>query len=327
MRATLAFRVLGSADGRRDLVSYRKALARYADADPVVHPEIPAFLSTFTFPVALRRHVEATGSTRNYVGPVGVPALRFDVDRDGDPDAALRDVRRLAGHLSERYGDEGLSVFFSGSKGYHFEADTGSAIEPTYEAHQVARHVAETVAGSIGVSIDSGVYDRVRLWRAPNSKHPRTGLYKIRIELDDLLHASVDWVRRRAVEPIPFDPRTFSSPPPQLLDDWSRAERAVKEHAEERRERHQEVGNGEARINALTRLLITRPEEIEVGDRHRLLYSAAANLAEFHSVEDLIIELLTEPGRDTGLPPREVARQIACGIDRAHRQRGEGGAP
>src|SRR5262249_40366823 len=156
---------------------------RYADADPVVHPEIPAFLSTFTFPAAMRRHVEATGSTRDYVGPVGVPALRFDVDREGDPDAALRDVRRLAGHLSERYGDAGLSVYFSGSKGYHVEADTGNAIEPAQEAHQVARKVAETVAGVVGVSIDSGVYDRVRLWRAPNSRHSRTGLFKIRIEL------------------------------------------------------------------------------------------------------------------------------------------------
>src|SRR5262249_51731043 len=128
MRATLAFRVLGGADGRRDLVSYRKALARYADADPVVHPEIPAFLSTFTYPAAMRHPVEATGSTRDYNGPVGVPALRFDVDRAGDPDAALRDVRHLAGHVSERYGDEAVSVYFSGSKGYHVEADTGNGI-------------------------------------------------------------------------------------------------------------------------------------------------------------------------------------------------------
>src|SRR4051794_25713688 len=127
MRATLGFRVLGAADGRRDLVSYRKAISRYADADPLVLPEIPAFLSIFTFPDAMRRHVVATGSTKDYDGPVGVPALRWDIDRKNDPDAALDAARRLAGHLTERYGDEGLSVFYSGSKGYHVEADTAGA--------------------------------------------------------------------------------------------------------------------------------------------------------------------------------------------------------
>ena len=94
MRATLAFRVLGSVDGRRDLVSYKKAVARYADADPVIHPEIPAFLSVFTFPDAMRRHVATTGSTRDYDGPVGVPALRWDIDSEDDPDAALNRASR-----------------------------------------------------------------------------------------------------------------------------------------------------------------------------------------------------------------------------------------
>jgi hypothetical protein len=325
MRTPIAFRVLGSADGRRDLVSYRKALARYAGADPVVHPEIPAFLSIYAFPDAMRQHVETTGGTAGYAGPVGVPALRFDVDRDGDPDAALRDVRRLAEHLAERYGDEGLSVFYSGSKGYHVEADTAGAVEPTEDAHQIARQIAETIAGEAHVTIDTSVYDRVRLWRAPNSRHPRTGLYKVLVELDDLPRSTTDGVRRHAVEPIPYDPPAPPSPPPQLLDDWRRAAQAVRQRADERRERRQAVGDGNACINALTRLLITRPEEIAVGDRHRLLFSAASNLGEFTNVEDLIVALLTPPGLDTGLPPKEVARQIRCGLDHA-RRRTEGGA-
>jgi hypothetical protein len=327
MRAPLALRVLGTVDGRRDLVSYRKASALYAAADPSVRPAIPAFLSTFTYPPAMRQHVEATGSTKDYVGPVGVPALRWDIDRDGDPDAALCDTKRLAGHLAERYGNEGLSVFYSGHKGYHIEAETAGAIEPTTEAHTVARQVAETIACTIGVAIDAGVYDRVRLWRAPNSRHSRTAFFKIRIELDDLLHASTDWVCRRAVEPISYDPPMLAAPPLQLLDDWRQAEQAVRARVAQQSDRRQESGiKNPAHVNALTRLLITRPEEIEIGDRHRLLFSTAANLAKFGSIDDLILALLTEPGRDTGLPLREVERQIRCGIDHARRQSGEGGA-
>jgi hypothetical protein len=325
MNATLAFRVLGSADGRRDLVSYAKAVARYADADPIVHPEIPAFLSSFTYPAAMRHHVETTGSTKSYVGPVGVPAIRWDIDIDDDPDAALNAARHLAGHLAERYGQDGLSVFFSGSKGYHVETATGNAVEPTLDANQIARKVAEMVASTVAVPIDLGVYDRLRLWRAPNSKHPRTGLFKVRIEPEDLLHASTECVCQRAVEPIPFDPPALASPAPQFLDDWRRAELAVRDRSNERRERRGQVGSGGARINALTRRLITNPEEIQVGERHRLLFSAA-NLAEFDRIEDLIVDLLTVPGLDTALPPREVDRQIACGIGHARRQRSEGSA-
>ena len=61
-------------------------------------------------------------------------------------------------------------------------------------------------------------------------------------------------------------------------------------------------------------------EGAEQGDRHRLLFSAAANLAEFGSLDDLIVALLTPVGLDTGLQAREVARQIECGIQHA-RQR------
>jgi hypothetical protein len=330
MDTPFALRVLGCADGRRELVSHRKAMILYAHADPRAHPEITSYLSVFTFPIAMRAHLKATGSVRDYGGPVGVPMLRWDLDDERDPDAALKRTKRLAGHLAERYGDEGLTVSFSGHKGFHTELDAAGAITPSDTANLVLRRLAETVAGAAGVTIDSSVYDKVRLWRAPNSRHGKSGLYKVPIDLDDLLHASVDWIRRRAVEPLPFDPRASPSVCPQLKEDWAQAERAVQDRAalerERSRERNGKVGHDAAQINALTRLLLTRPEEIQVGDRHRLIFSAAANLAEFTSIDDLIIALLTEPALDTGLPPREVARQIRCGIEHARHHPSEGGA-
>jgi hypothetical protein len=64
----------------------------------------------------------------------------------------------------------------------------------------------------------------------------------------------------------------------------------------------------------------------DVGDRHRLLFSAAANLAEFPTRDDLIHALLTKVGRDMGLTPPDVARQIACGIRHTQQHTREGGA-
>ncbi len=50
------------------------------------------------------------------------------------------------------------------------------------------------------------------------------------------------------------------------------------------------------------------------GDRHRLLFSAAANLSEFGCSAELAWALLSESALDSGLPPSDVKRQIDCGL-------------
>ena len=57
------------------------------------------------------------------------------------------------------------------------------------------------------------------------------------------------------------------------------------------------------------------------GERHHTLFRAAAYLAEQGAPPALVFALLTEPWEDTGLTPKDVARQIRCGIDHAVKQR------
>jgi hypothetical protein len=341
---------MGGVDNVRQPVDYGKAFAAYCHAEPAARPEIPAYLSAFTFPVEFRYHLETTGSTRDYHGPVGVPSIKWDIDRvelcgkreaearpdridgtsfvtsDQSLDAALHDCRRLASFLADRYclDANDLLIGFSGSKGFHVELPISWSVEASPDANMVCHVFAERIAHEVGVVIDNGIYDRVRAFRAWNSLHPRTGLHKIRINLDDLLFASVDWIKHRAVEPIPFDP-PIPSPCPLAEADWRQAEIALRRQVEERQARRA-GSNDTGKLNALTRQLIVEPTAIEIGERHRRLFSAAANLAEMGAEEGLIFSLLAEPGLDTGLPPREVVRQIRTGIEHARRQKGEGGA-
>jgi hypothetical protein len=341
MNAALAFRVVGDAANRREIVSYRKAVALYAAADPSVQPELPAFLSAFAYPTAFKQHVDATGSTAGYAGPVAVPSLNFDLDRS-DLDVALRDTRRLSQFLADRYAADPV-VHYSGSKGFHVSVPTAGFIEPAPDTHLIARALACRLAGEVGIEVDEGVFDRVRLWRAPNSTHRRTGRHKVRIDVDDLLFLNAEQVRRLAASPIPYDPAAPSSAPPRLVTDWREVASEVRRMvvngqagtrinpltrlsgaAQVRRT----VANGEGRqrINPLTRSLLADPTSIRIGERHRMILSAAADLASFPTVDDLVAALLTPPGLDTGLPPKEVARQIACGIGMARCQRvSEGG--
>ena len=184
---------MGGTDNARQLVDYAKCLAH-----PAARCEVPAYLSAFVYPVEFRRHLETTGSTRDYRGPVGVPSVKWDIDRDGNLDAALNDTRRLAAFLADRYrlDADDLLIGFSGSKGFHVELPIGWMVEASPDANMICRLFAERAANDIGVVIDSGVYDKVRPFRAWNSKHPRTGLRKIRIELDDLLVSSAASITR-----------------------------------------------------------------------------------------------------------------------------------
>lgn len=54
-------------------------------------------------------------------------------------------------------------------------------------------------------------------------------------------------------------------------------------------------------------------EGASVGDRHRLLYSAAANLAELGAPLALCASLLTEAALDCGLTPTDTRRAIENG--------------
>lgn len=320
-RIAYGFWVQGDLSGPRRLVDYWKALRGYCRVDPGVRPEVPAYLSAFAFGADFRRHLEATDSTRDFSGSVGVPSVKWDIDRPGDAAAALLDTRRLAAYLLDHYAlaPSDLLVGFSGDKGFHVELLVGWRVEPDASAHRVCRRFAEKIAAEIGVPIDSSVYDKVRAFRLWNSRHQRTGLYKIRLDAEDLLYMSADWIRGQAGEPIPFE-LPDPSRCPAAEADWRDAEQAVLATVQERRARPS--GAADARINRATLELVTDPVAVTQGTRSTRLFQAAANLAEFGSIDELIHALLTEPALDTGLPPREVKRQIQCGIEFARQHRG-----
>jgi hypothetical protein len=273
-------------------------------------------LSAFSYPETFREHVEKTGSTAEYRGPVAIPALNFDVDRH-DLATALYDTRRLAHFLADKYGADPL-VHFSGLKGFHLSLLTGCQKTEIggKQPHQTARRMACRLAEEIGVEIDEGVYSPVQLWRAPNSRHHKTSRYKIKLDIDDLLYLTAEQVWDQAAEPVPYEIDKHPSARELLshLHSISLAPDASSNKPRTLLDR--------AKINPTTRVLLTDPVAIQPGERHRTIFSAAADMAEFATTADLITALLREPGIHTGLPPTEVERQIACGIKAAKQQQG-----
>ena len=117
MNATpFGFRILGAYTEERRLVEHAGAFLGYASLDPRATVEHEAYLSAFTFGDDFRDLLQSTGSCRGFDGACWSAWLWFDIDRT-DLDAALRDARRLALWLVERYqlDDYALLIFFSGS--------------------------------------------------------------------------------------------------------------------------------------------------------------------------------------------------------------------
>jgi hypothetical protein len=312
------FRIVGAVAEPRRLVNASAALVGYAACDAKANVEREAYLSAFQYPADVRRFIDAfgAGSMAGYAGPCWAPFVWFDIDRNGNLEAALTSARRLATCLDERFKlpDESLLVFLSGGKGFHVGLPTGLwGPEPSPLFHRVCRAFAGCVAGAAGVAIDAGVYDAVRPFRAPNSRHPRTGLHKRRLSLDELMGLSLTRIVELAASPAPFDlptPRANAVTATLPAADWQHAVEQVTRQGEVKAARRA-AGNGPT-LNRATLAFIR--DGASNGDRHRLLFSAAANLAEFGCTPALAHALLSESALDAGLAPKDVRRQIDCGL-------------
>jgi len=320
------FRIVGNTTNERRLTDWAAAFRGCCECDERAEVNRESYLSAFAFGDDFRRHLAAMGSTKGYAGATWATWLWFDIDRD-DIDQATRDARRLAAGLVDRFAmdaDE-LLAFFSGSKGFHIGLPLSvcGSPEPSKTFYMICRRFAEAVAVRSAVTVDSGVYDRVRAFRSPNSRHPKTSLHKRRLTFGELMGLATRRIVELAAEPEPFDIPDAAPVADQAVRDWSAAVALVENEHRAAEARRGTVGKAGARLNRSTLDFIrdgattggTASDSAAGVGRHRLLFSAAANLAEFGCPAALAEALLTESALDSGLSPSDVRRQIECGLN------------
>jgi hypothetical protein len=308
------YRIVGSVWEERRLVQAAAAFFGYAACDELARVDCEGFLSAFQFGDDFRELLKSTGSCKGFLGACWSPWIWFDIDRADDLNAALLDARRLTSLLIERYrlDDDALLMFYSGAKGLHVGLPTGLwSPEPSPMFHKSAKRFAEKLAELAGVRIDGAVYDRVRAFRAPNSRHPKTGLHKRFLTLEELLSLSLDGIRELARAPAPFDLPPPSAANGQARADWLAAVAADQGNVEGKA-RRRENGNCRLRLNRSTLDFICNGAN--EGERAGRLFSAAANLREFGCPSAFAHALLSESALDSGLSPSETRRQIECGL-------------
>lgn len=316
--------VLGAPTAPRALVWHADLMTAYADA--ALDDEREAYLSHFIFGADLQSHYATNrNSVAGFTGPCRCRWLVLDIDR-ADLGEALTDARRLVTALYLRYPEivGAVPVYFSGGKGFHVLIELAHDPPPAVGFHRTARAFAERLAAGAGVRIDTSIYDIAHLIRLPNTRHPRTGLFKRFIASEALFLLNVAGIREHAKHPSGDGTPAVRTVPAKLAGDWRDAEEETARRGEARdAARH---ANGPADARAPRYFLDLVRFGVVEGERHQTLFRCAAWLAEQGAPASLVKALLTEPGRDVGLTPKDVDRQIACGIEHARRQKAEGGA-
>ena len=132
--------------------------------------------------------VANNNSINNYKGKVISNRLTFDFDCGNDLGKAQSDVQTL---LKKLQNDgiklsESVVVYFSGSKGFHVELAIDENITPDQ-----MKAVCSNIASGLN-TFDTVIYNTTRIYRIPNTKHQKTGLYKIPLTLAEVKALSPD---------------------------------------------------------------------------------------------------------------------------------------
>ncbi|MBI4489925.1 MAG: AAA family ATPase [Deltaproteobacteria bacterium] len=187
----------GSTDRRNNVKRYVEIKDRLPEG------RTDCYATWHRFPKAYGDHVQETGSVKNWAGSSYADFLPFDLDGP-DLGKVLEVVRDFLTRLEVTYeidGLQGVRVYFSGKKGFHLLLDAAlfGGWEPSPRLAQHLKTLALTMAGE--VEIDTAIYDQNRLFRLPNTRNSKSGLYKIPLTGAETLGATIDQILALASGP------------------------------------------------------------------------------------------------------------------------------
>lgn len=129
----------------------------------------------------------------------------LDFDSIDDPNKARKEAAATIRKLIEEYKipETSIAVAFSGCKGFSvtIPPEIFNA-QPSESLPLIWKSLAKELQARLHLkTLDTGIYDRRRLWRILNSRHNKTSLYKIPLTLVELENLSMDDIKKLAEKP------------------------------------------------------------------------------------------------------------------------------
>ncbi|RAV22217.1 primase C-terminal domain-containing protein [Paenibacillus contaminans] len=195
-------------DVAKDGPQNRNRICRFDALDTWGKELKDTYCTYFRYTADMKRHVELNGTVRGYEGPAYSPFIPFDIDADMlhiSLDRTKDLLNKLIG-----YGVDlnTCKVYFSGSKGFHVLLPSETVeVEPSEHIHRAFRHFVKRLDVPY---VDMTIYDKVRLFRMPNTINTKSNKYKIPMHhlevfgataakiMNDAMKPREDWAAERA---------------------------------------------------------------------------------------------------------------------------------
>ncbi len=133
-------------------------------------------------------------SVSAYPGTALADFVPYDFDCKGNPGKALAEAAGYVRIWEKEWGlpPETLRIYFSGMKGVSIEApaDLFGGFEPAEDIAARLKRLAIKMTPD-ATTLDTSIYEKMRLWRVPNTKHGESGLYKVRLTAQELLDGTL----------------------------------------------------------------------------------------------------------------------------------------
>jgi hypothetical protein len=128
----------------------------------------------------------------------------IDLDNSKNLEAARLEMCRLLDDFERGYGLDlyALRIGFSGSKGFNLIIPRRIFLkeEVIIDPVNVYKRFGEFLHLSYP-SLDLGIYSKRRLWKMENSRHPKTGLYRIALKPSEIREMNIEQIKELAGKP------------------------------------------------------------------------------------------------------------------------------
>lgn len=162
--------------------------------DHVTEADKDYYVSLFDYTEEHLARFKDTGSVAGIVD-VDTNTLVFDFDSETDVQKAKTDALELCSRLAANgLHPDDAAIFFSGKKGFTIEIVTQHTFTPS-EVKKLCLNLGKGLT-----TLDTQIYNASRIIRIPFTKHPKSGLYKIALTLDELSNLSMEQIKAYAAE-------------------------------------------------------------------------------------------------------------------------------
>jgi len=162
-----------------------------------VAPNSDWYTSLFHYEKEADDYFNTNKSINGFSGKATLDELVFDLDCKNNVESARADGIALL-KLLRREGldlNKNVRIYFSGGKGFHIHVSVGKSLTND-EIKTICTNLAKGLT-----SFDAVVYNTTRLFRVPNTKHNKSGLFKIQLTAAEIQQKTVEEIKKLATKP------------------------------------------------------------------------------------------------------------------------------